>query len=54
MAENILALIEMSVVFAMNAQEKLLLDVALAALIIVLVWTGWHHNRRNNHDNEPC
>jgi len=34
MAENILALIEMSVVFAMNAQEKLLLDVALAALII--------------------
>jgi hypothetical protein len=32
-------------VFAMSAEEKLLLDVALVALIIVLVWWGWRSNR---------
>lgn len=30
---------------------KFLLDLALAGLIIVLIWSYWHHNRPNNHNN---
>jgi hypothetical protein len=38
----------------MNGEEKFLLNVALVGLIIVLVWTGWHHNRPDKRDDEPC
>ena len=37
----------------MNAEERLLIDVALVALIIV-IWVGWHHNRSDKRNNEPC
>jgi len=38
----------------MSGEWKFVLDVALVALIILLVWTRWHHNRPDKHDNEPC
>jgi hypothetical protein len=31
---------------------KFLLDVALAGLIIVLLWTYWHRDRPNNHNGD--
>jgi hypothetical protein len=30
---------------------KFLLDVALAGLIIVLIWGHWHHNRSDKRNN---
>jgi hypothetical protein len=39
----------------MNSSEKLLLDAALVGLIVVLVWTGWRRNRRDEQDrDETC
>jgi hypothetical protein len=40
----------------MNVEWKFLIDAALVALIILLVWTRWHHNQPDNHDHdgEPC
>jgi hypothetical protein len=38
----------------MSGNEKILLDIALIALIIFLVWTRWHHNRPDKHNgNRP-
>jgi uncharacterized membrane-anchored protein len=38
----------------MNSSEKTLLDVALVALVIVLVWTGLRRKRRDEQNKEPC
>jgi hypothetical protein len=38
----------------MSGEWLFLLDVGLVALIILLVWTRWHHNRPDKRDDEPC
>jgi hypothetical protein len=50
---TILALIVVVILLRYEG-AKFLLDVALAGLIIVLVWGHLHHNRPDKHNNEPC
>jgi len=38
----------------MTGDEKFLLDIALVALISLLVWSRWYHNRPDKRDDEPC
>jgi hypothetical protein len=51
LAWTILTLIVVAILLRYEG-AKFLLDVALAGLIVLLLWTYWHRNRPNNHHGD--